>query len=127
MNAYAPQHSRIFKEVCNILPFNVFYTSRVAYVAFPSIQMILVSTPNKPFTYTAKNTARRQAILADYDAEIVSLYDAVQKTTQPHIRAPASWTHESALEFVRVVVCEVLKRSVGVDEDIFESGCDRYV
>lgn len=89
--------------------------------------MILVSSPKKPFTYTAKNTARRQAIIADYEEEIDSLYSAVQKTTQPHISVPAEWTSDAVLEFIRVIVSEVLKRGVGDDEDIFESGCDRYV
>lgn len=89
--------------------------------------MILVSSPKKPFTYTAKNTARRQAIIADYKEEIDSLYAAVQKTTQPHISVPAEWTSDAVLEFIRVIVSEVLKRGVGDDEDIFESGCDRYV
>lgn len=89
--------------------------------------MILVSSPEKPFTYTAKNTARRQAIIADYEEEIDSLYSAVQKTTQPHISVPAEWTSDAVLEFIRVIVSEVLKRGVGDDEDIFESGCDRYV
>lgn len=89
--------------------------------------MILVSSPQKPFTYTAKNTARRQAIIAEYDAEIDALYTKVQKTTQPHIAVPAEWTWEKALEFIRFIVSEVMKRALGDSEDIFESGCDRYV
>lgn len=87
--------------------------------------MILVSSPQKPFTYTAKNTARRQAIVAEYDAEIDALYTAVQKTTQPHMNVPSEWTRENALAFVRLVVSEVLKRSIGDSKDMFESGCDR--
>ncbi|KAJ7819956.1 hypothetical protein B0H14DRAFT_3089317 [Mycena olivaceomarginata] len=74
MNAFAPQHSRLFKE------------------------MILVSKPNKPFTYTAKMTARRQAIITDYEDEIAELYDAVVR---------------------KVVVGDVRD-----DADIFRYGCD---
>lgn len=87
--------------------------------------MILVSSPKKPFTYTAKNTARRQAIIAEYDEEIDALYAAAQKTTQPHIDVPSEWTRENALEFIRRIVSEVLKHTIGDSKDIFESGCDR--
>lgn len=89
--------------------------------------MILVSSPSKPFTYTAKNTARRQAIIAEYAAEIDALYAEVQKTTQPHIALPAEWTRENVLGFVRVIVTEVMERAIGDTVDMFESGCDRYV
>lgn len=89
--------------------------------------MILVSSPQKPFTYTAKNTARRQAIIAEYDTEIDALYTEVQKTTQPHIALPAEWTRENVRGFVRVIVTEVMERAIGDTVDMFESGCDRYV
>lgn len=88
--------------------------------------MILVSSPQKPFTYTAKNTARRQAIVAEYDAEIDALYSAVQKTTQPHMNIPSEWTRENVLDFIRLIVSEVMKRTIGDTKDMFESGCDRY-
>ncbi|OBZ79958.1 L-aminoadipate-semialdehyde dehydrogenase large subunit [Grifola frondosa] len=79
MNEYAPQHSRIFKE------------------------MILVASPSKPFTYTAKNTARRQAIINDYEGEIDALYDAVAETTQADIAPPSAWSKDETLAFVRTV------------------------
>lgn len=88
--------------------------------------MILVSYPSKPFTYTAKNTVRRQAVIADYEAEIERLYAAVQETTQPHISMPETWTRPNTLMFVRIIVTEVLKREISDDQDLFESGCDRY-
>lgn len=87
--------------------------------------MILVAVPSKPFTYTAKNTARRQAVIADYENEIDELYAAVQETTQPHISVPTTWTHSSTLNFVRNNVAEVMKREIPDDDDFFESGCDR--
>ncbi|KAJ7185924.1 hypothetical protein C8R46DRAFT_388493 [Mycena filopes] len=99
MNTFAPQHSRIFKE------------------------MILVSNATKPFTYTAKSTARRQAIIADYNDEIQALYATVDETTQPALRLE-SWDPISTLEFVREVVHNVMARAVEDDADIFQHGCD---
>lgn len=99
-NRIAPQHSRIFKE------------------------MIIVSSPHKPFTYTAKNTARRQAILNDYEPEIEALYKAVDETSQPELEAPQSWDLEGTTEYVRTVVHKVMSFSVDDDDDIFRKGCD---
>ncbi|THH32206.1 hypothetical protein EUX98_g1995 [Antrodiella citrinella] len=100
MNDFAPQHSRIFKE------------------------MILVSSPNKPFEYTAKFSARRQAIIAAYDPEIEALYATVDETTQPDLSAPSSWEMGETLEFVRTIVNKVLKTSAADGDDIFHQGCD---
>ncbi|KLO12645.1 acetyl-CoA synthetase-like protein [Schizopora paradoxa] len=100
MNNFAPQHSRIFKE------------------------MILVSKPSKPFTYTAKNTARRQAIINTYDTEINELYKEVEETSQPDADIPLDWTTESTILFVRSIVVSVLRRTLGDDDDLFQMGCD---
>lgn len=101
MNDYAPQHSRLFKE------------------------MIIVSKPSKPFTYTAKNTARRQAIINDYAEEIEQVYALVDESTQSTISAPASWDKWSTLDFVRNVVQQALRaRGLQDEQDIFERGCD---
>ncbi|THV07008.1 acetyl-CoA synthetase-like protein [Dendrothele bispora CBS 962.96] len=106
MNNFAPQHSRLFKEE-------------------PSChQMILVASPAKPFTYTAKNTARRQAILNDYDKEIERLYETVDESTQAGIPPPEEWDLNSTVDFVRVVLTKVLQRHLNDDDDIFEHGCD---
>ncbi|KAF8990609.1 hypothetical protein BDQ17DRAFT_1433645 [Cyathus striatus] len=100
MNDFAPQHSRLFKE------------------------MILVAKPSKPFQYTAKNTARRQAIIIDYSEEIESLYETVEASTQSSIPPPSQWDIVSSTAFVRLVVNKVLAHSVGDDDDIFQNGCD---
>ncbi|KDQ56520.1 hypothetical protein JAAARDRAFT_294258 [Jaapia argillacea MUCL 33604] len=100
MNTFAPQHSRIFKE------------------------MILVASSSKPFTYTAKGTARRQAVLTSYDAEIDALYTTVAQSTQSHIPAPTIWTYETTLSFVRETVESVMKKSVSPNVDLFQYGCD---
>ncbi|KAJ4476520.1 hypothetical protein C8R41DRAFT_845764 [Lentinula lateritia] len=100
MNKFAPQHSRLFKE------------------------MILVANPKKPFTYTAKNTARRQAILNDYETEIQKLYDAVEESSQPSIPAPPQWNQTTTKIFIRAVVEKVLAHAVNDEDDIFQHGCD---
>ncbi|KAG7091792.1 putative NRPS-like protein biosynthetic cluster [Marasmius oreades] len=100
MNEFAPQHSRLFKE------------------------MILVGSPSKPFTYTAKNTARRQAILHDYDEEISKIYETVSETTQSEISPPTSWNLGSTTSFVRAVVASVLTHAVKDEDDLFQHGCD---
>ncbi|KZT66300.1 acetyl-CoA synthetase-like protein [Daedalea quercina L-15889] len=100
MNAFAPQHSRLFKE------------------------MILVAKPDKPFTYTAKNTARRQAVINDYEDEINALYDTVAESTQSSIPTPEVWDLVATTDFVREVVGKVLRSSVQDDDDLFQNGCD---
>ncbi|PBL02838.1 acetyl-CoA synthetase-like protein [Armillaria gallica] len=100
INKFAPQHSRLFKE------------------------MILVAKPGKPFTYTAKNTARRQAILDDYSEEITAIYKTVEESTQANIPPPLEWDDISTKEFVRTVVFQVLSHSISEDEDLFQHGCD---
>ncbi|PBK78299.1 acetyl-CoA synthetase-like protein [Armillaria solidipes] len=101
MNAFAPQHSRLFKE------------------------MILVAIPDKPFKYTSKNTARRQVILEDYSEEISDLYKSVEESTQTSISLPLEWDPESTKDFVRTIVLQVLSHSILDDDDLFQHGCDR--
>lgn len=102
MNEFAPQHSRLFKE------------------------MILVAKSDKPFQYTAKSTARRQAIINEYKDEIDAVYSAVEATTQSSIPFPQVWDIMSATEFVRAIISSVLVHEVKDDDDIFQHGCDRY-
>lgn len=88
--------------------------------------MILVAKPSKPFTYTAKNTARRQAIISDYDPEIEELYVAVDETTQADISPPPAWNLASSTAFVRAVVNRVVQQPLGDGADLFQNGCDRF-
>jgi hypothetical protein len=89
--------------------------------------MILVASPSKPFTYTAKMTARRQAIINDYDEEIQDLYEAVQATTQSDLPLPTTWNLEETLKYTREVVTSVMNASIEDDDDFFRFGCDRSV
>jgi hypothetical protein len=103
MNSYAPQHSRLFKE------------------------MILVESSTKPFTYTAKNTPRRQAIINEYEPEIEAAYQAVRESSQTDVPSPEKWDEISVLHFVRAIVQRVMGKGVEDDVNLFEHGCDRYV
>jgi hypothetical protein len=119
LNAYAPQHSRLFKEV---------RTSALYLDTKPTkitVQMIVVSSPAKPFVYTAKMTARRQAIIKDYDKEINALYDAIEQTSQVDIQLPVEWTPSQSLDYVRRVVYKVMTQKVADGVDVFQHGCDR--
>ncbi|THH03014.1 hypothetical protein EW145_g6601, partial [Phellinidium pouzarii] len=103
MNAFAPTHSRIFKE------------------------MILVANPAKPFEYTSKGTLRRQPIINEYRQEIDALYDAVAESAQEGINGPVDWSPLSILDFMRILVKRTLKGDVhalGDDTDLFERGLD---
>ncbi|KAA1475309.1 acetyl-CoA synthetase-like protein [Dentipellis sp. KUC8613] len=100
MNEFAPQHSRLFKE------------------------MIVVAKPSKPFQYTAKMTARRQAIIKDYDEEIAAVYAAVDQSSQTDIPTPTEWTPTPTLAFVQQTVNKVMKQNVADDADVFLYGCD---
>ena len=119
LNAYAPQHSRLFKEVRTSV---LFLDTKLTKI---TVQMIVVASPAKPFVYTAKMTARRQAILKDYDKEIIALYDAVEQTSQVDIQLPAEWTPSQSLDYVRRVVYKVMTQKVADGVDIFQHGCDR--
>ncbi|KIJ49892.1 hypothetical protein M422DRAFT_246262 [Sphaerobolus stellatus SS14] len=107
-NDYAPAHSRIFKE------------------------MILIASPSKPFSYTAKNTARRGAIIKDYADEIEDIYKAVDDSTQTSIPIPTNatenggWSLEDTRDFVHNVVHEIMKdvSAMKDSDDLFSFGCD---
>ncbi|TFK21458.1 acetyl-CoA synthetase-like protein [Coprinopsis marcescibilis] len=100
VNAFAPQHSRIFKE------------------------MIIVTSPSKPFKYTGKGTPRRQAVLADYEGEIRQLYDSVNTLAKGTVPFPPEWTPELTLNFVRNVVNSILVALASDEVDLFQAGCD---
>ena len=90
--------------------------------------MIIVTSPNKPFTYTGKRTVRRQACINEYEAEIDAAYNAVAESSQMHIRAPTSWDLESTTDFVLRVIAQVMgeaEENLGSGTDLFEFGLDR--
>lgn len=103
-NAFAPQHSRIFKE------------------------MILVANSSKPFPMTPKNTVMRKAVVALYDSEIEACYEAVERSANvgSDIEVPTEWDQEQTLAFVRRIVTKVMERKEPpADEvDLFQVGLD---
>jgi len=109
------QHTLVYSKRC----LTNFFLLQLAY----SSQLVIVSDPSKPFSYTAKGAPRRAAILSDYDVDIEALYNEVGKSSQ--ISPPDRWSAESSLIFVRAAVNEVLRRPAADHDDIFERGCDR--
>ncbi|CDO73876.1 hypothetical protein BN946_scf185016.g33 [Trametes cinnabarina] len=99
-NHFAPQHSRIFKE------------------------MILVADPAKPFHYNVKGLLRRKFILEDYKEEIDALYNEVENSSSSDVEAPVVWDDLATLEFVRRVVHDTLGHVISDKADIFRSGGD---
>ena len=123
MNAFAPQHSRLFKEVIMasdwaVCPINYWLIL---------VQMILVAKISKPFSYTAKHTVRRGIVVKDYEDEINALYASVDESSQSTVPPPMSWDVTSAAGFVRKVVEQVMGRTITDDSDLFQNGCDRRV
>ncbi|KAI5123110.1 hypothetical protein M0805_001466 [Coniferiporia weirii] len=99
-NAFAPTHSRIFKE------------------------MIIVTNPSKPFEYTPKGNPRRHVSVALYEPEIDQVYAAVEAQANSGPPPPVTWNAEDTLEYTRTLVAQILKNSVRDEDDIFECGCD---
>ncbi|KAI0719505.1 acetyl-CoA synthetase-like protein [Cerioporus squamosus] len=99
-NEFAPQHSRIFKE------------------------MILVTSPAKPFAYNIKGYPRRNIILREYHDDIEALYAQVEQSAQSDVVAPVNWDLADTHAFVRTVVQRVVKRPLADDADLFRNGCD---
>ncbi|TFK81602.1 acetyl-CoA synthetase-like protein [Polyporus arcularius HHB13444] len=99
-NHFAPQHSRIFKE------------------------MILVASPDKPIEYNAKGFPRRTPNLKLYHDEIEALYAEVERSAQSDIVTPSSWDAATARDFVQAVVEKVMQKRVPEHVDLFRNGCD---
>ncbi|EIW79469.1 acetyl-CoA synthetase-like protein [Coniophora puteana RWD-64-598 SS2] len=104
MNGFAPQHSRVFKE------------------------MILVTHPQVPFEYTVKNTPRRHAAVLAYAAHIDAAYAALEESesvvTKRGLLPPEAWDRASIQDFVRRLVWEVLGKELDDEKDVFRFGCD---
>ena len=89
-------------------------------------QTITVTSPSKPFQYTAKGTPRRQVCLVDYKDEIEEVYKKVEETSQTQIALPSEWSEGSVRQYVRRVVETVLNiPNIQDGDDLFQQGCDR--
>ncbi|KAK0492011.1 NRPS-like enzyme [Armillaria luteobubalina] len=104
-NEEAPQHSRIFKE------------------------MIIVTHPSKPFTFTSKGTLRRRAILEAYSKEIEAAYEAVDNISVSNIVAPQKWNIDEIKDWIRRVVHNLLRTDAQISDtqDLFVVGVDSLI
>ncbi|PBK64722.1 acetyl-CoA synthetase-like protein [Armillaria solidipes] len=104
-NEEAPQHSRIFKE------------------------MIIVTHPSKPFTFTSKGTLRRPAILEAYSKEIEAAYEAVDNISVSNIPAPQKWNIDEIKDWIRRVVRNLLRADAQISDtqDLFVVGVDSLI
>ena len=77
--------------------------------------MILVSSRSKPFSYAAKNTPRRGAIIKEYAEEIDEIYKAVEDSTENTVPIPTErtenggWSLDDSRDFARNVVHVIMK------------------
>ncbi|OBZ73545.1 hypothetical protein A0H81_05885 [Grifola frondosa] len=118
MNAYAPQHSRLFKEV------------RPTYFSSHS-----ELTPR----HASSSRSRRSHSHHGQEHRATAGCDRrLRGRGQPGIRpgrgehtvkhpAAAHWDLVATTDFVRAVVNKVLVHAVQDDDDIFEHGCDRHM
>lgn len=91
--------------------------------------MIIVTHPSKPFTFTAKGTPRRRAILTAYSKEIDAAYEAVDNVSVSNIPAPQKWNIDEIKDWIRRVVHNLLRADAQISDaqDLFVVGVDRSV
>jgi len=99
-NKRAPAHARLFKE------------------------MLLISS--LPFPTTAKGTVRRGIVLNEHADAIEQIYAKAEASVGKE-NVPSEWTLEGVTMWLSKIVGGILSRPVGVDDDLFENGCDRFV
>ncbi|KAG8877546.1 hypothetical protein FRB98_006666, partial [Tulasnella sp. 332] len=103
-NAFAPQHSHIFKE------------------------MIIVTSPNKLIPLTPKQTVMRKKALVLYEPEIEACYAAQEQSSEAagDVSVPMTWDDEETSIFMRRLVARVMERSKAPSDeaDLFQNGLD---
>lgn len=85
--------------------------------------MILIASAEKPMLLTEKGTLKRGATLAQYDDAVATLYESAAATAS--VAAPAEWSADNTLTFVRAVVRNVLPTVSSDAADIFDEGATR--
>ncbi|KIJ59318.1 hypothetical protein HYDPIDRAFT_118655 [Hydnomerulius pinastri MD-312] len=102
-NKSAPAFSRIFKE------------------------MILITSSDKPMARAGKGTVQKKATLKDYEAEIDTLYNAVEASSQsPNgLAGPSAWSGEELEEWLTEHASAISSgREIDPDDDLFAQGFD---
>ncbi|KAJ3567356.1 hypothetical protein NPX13_g6797 [Xylaria arbuscula] len=89
-------------------------------------ELVLFTSPGKPFSRASKGTIQRRLSIADYEKEIEELYakaeDGLLTDGLPHLK---STSVSDLLPFLRGLYCETLeKKDIQVDDDIFAKGMD---
>ncbi|KAJ8081122.1 putative NRPS-like protein biosynthetic cluster [Marasmius tenuissimus] len=97
-NEIAPTYSRIYPE------------------------MILVTSPQKPFMYTEKGSLKRKEILREYIPEIDVLYNQSEEEIKFEISFPENRELANVISFVQRVL-KTIPLDVPEEEDVFRYGC----
>ncbi|EJU02073.1 acetyl-CoA synthetase-like protein [Dacryopinax primogenitus] len=107
-NAFAPQHSRIFKEL-----------------------VLVIDAKKTPFVKTPKGSINRNLTTQQLANQIDALYTAAEQPTKAEwAEPPASWDAASLESFVSRVVNGVMRGEaiahppIEESRDLFEQGCD---
>ncbi|KIJ62318.1 hypothetical protein HYDPIDRAFT_114825 [Hydnomerulius pinastri MD-312] len=100
MNMFAPQHSRIYKE------------------------MTIFASRTKPFSYSYQGTVNRKSTLAGYTDDINALYDTTEQAALIGLKYPKVWSPENSLHFVRGIVVALWGKKIDDDADFFHYGAD---
>lgn len=87
--------------------------------------MIVVTHPHKPLLTTDKRTIKRLPNIVGYEAEIKAAYEALEGSARQDVELPSRWDLDGVTRFVRELVMQVMGKSVGDEEDIFQKGGDR--
>ena len=88
-----------------------------ACLMLTALQMIIVTSTDKPLEYTPKGTPKRKKAVADYTNEINAAYDAVEESAQTDLKLPTTWSLADSTIFVRNVVQRVLGRLAELLDD----------
>ncbi|KAF5347380.1 hypothetical protein D9758_011283 [Tetrapyrgos nigripes] len=99
-NAFAPAHSKIYRE------------------------MILIADPVKEFEITLKGTPRRHSIIVAHSAEIEKAYEDFSESTAGIDPGSLSWDYASLLECILKLLESVFGRKVPPEVDVFNNGLD---
>ncbi|KAF9254619.1 acetyl-CoA synthetase-like protein [Marasmius fiardii PR-910] len=98
-NKIAPSYSRIYPE------------------------MILVTSPPKPFMYTEKGSLKRKEVLKAYILEIDELYNQLEERIGLQVPFPHNRDLNNIVAFVQNVL-KTIPLEVPEDEDVFRYGCN---
>lgn len=99
MNSIIPSHSRIVKE------------------------LVLIETPDIPFTFTDKGTLKQQEIVRNYAGLIDQAYASASSGWARDVALPSKMDKEAIFESLASATASLLNgRKLDSDDDLFEHG-----